>query len=94
MSRINPDELAALLSGTMQERADCEALEIVVTLRKPDEVEALLSENKALRIKITALEDEVNARRMEKLELVHYGQMLARARRELKRNGLPFDWIK
>lgn len=94
MSRLNPDELAAILSGTMEERDGVAALELVVTLRKPDEVEALIEQNKALRRRIAALDEELNRKRLDKVESVHYGQLLIRARKELKKNGLPFDWIK
>ena len=94
MSRLNPDELARILAGTVQERDGLEALEVIVTLRKPDEVEALIAQNNALRRRVDALEDELNRKRMDKVEAVHLGQLLVRAKKELKKNGLPIDWIK
>lgn len=94
MSRLNPDELSRILFGSVAERDGLEALEIVVTLRKPDEVEELIAQNKALRARLVELEAELNAKRMDKVEAVHLGQLLIRAKKELKKNGLPTDWIK
>lgn len=94
MPRLTPEELALILTGTRAEREGLEALELIVTVRKPEEVEALVKQNIALRERVAALEDELNRKRLDKVEAVHYGQLLARARRELKKNGLPFDWIK
>lgn len=94
MSRLNPDELAALLYGRESEREGLADLEIVVTLRKPEEVEELIAQNKALRSRIMELEEELNRKRMDKVEAVHYGQLLVRARKELKKHGLSTDWIK
>ncbi len=87
------DEFILALQGTREERAEMDAIELIVTLRKPDEVEELIRQNAALRAENQALTALLKEHNSSASELIGLYSRLKKAKKILKDNGLPTHFL-
>lgn len=88
------DDFILALQGTRTERADLDAIELIVTLRKPDEVEELVRQNAALRAENLALMAKLKEHKSSASELIGLYSRLKKAKKILKDNGLSTQFLE